>query len=390
MTKINAYWHNSIQEISEESWKYLLEGINLPFYKWNWLKALETSDSVTNQTGWQPLFLSIWRGDKIIGAAPLYLKGHSYGEFIFDNCFYQLSKDLNLNYYPKLIGMSPFSPVEGYRFLISSDENEKEITSIMIQIIDQFAIENRILSCNFLYVDPNWMKHAESAGFSKWLNHHSVWEANSQRNFNEYLDSFNSNQKRNIKRERKSIKKAGLEIQATTGKDITKPKMMKMYQFYEDHCAKWGPWGSKYLTKSFFEELSSDRHKEEIVLFSAYKATAKEPLAMSLCVTNGQMLWGRYWGSKEKIDSLHFELCYYSPIAWALENGIRSFDPGAGGSHKLRRGFKSKPNQSLFRWYDKRMNGLIRNWLPQANELITEEIQAINCELPFRTEFTSI
>ena len=120
------------------------------------------------------------------------------------------------------------------------------------------------------------------------------------------------------------------------------------------------------------------------MLFNAYREAYEEPIAMSLCVTDNKKLWGRYWGASEEIPNLHFELCYYSPINWALENGITSFDPGAGGLHKLRRGFIAKSHTSLHRWYDKRMNTLIRSWLPKVNKLMIDEINAANNEVPFK------
>jgi len=123
-----------------------------------------------------------------------------------------------------------------------------------------------------------------------------------------------------------------------------------------------------------------------VVLFSAHRGDPFDPVAMSLCVQDARHLWGRYWGSDEEIDCLHFEVCYYSPIEWALQQGLMSFDPGAGGSHKRRRGFVARPHTSLHRWYEPRMEALIRSWLPRANGLMQEEIEAINAELPFRSD----
>tara|TARA_B100000700_G_scaffold327140_1_gene440793 strand:+ start:1453 stop:2613 length:1161 start_codon:yes stop_codon:yes gene_type:complete len=383
MLKLTANWHGSITEIKENDWNNLSIGSTLPFYKWEWLEKLESSGSVAKSTGWQPFHLSVSREGKVIGIAPLYIKGHSFGEFIFDNRFHELSQQIGLNYYPKLIGMSPYSPIEGYKFLISSQENEREITFIMLEIIDKFAIQNNILSCNFLYAENEWSKIVQEYGYQKWLNCQSLWLARSTKDFSDYLQSFNSNQRRNIKRERKSISESGIKIKSMSGEDINSNLMLKMHEFYSNHCLKWGPWGSKYLTKSFFEKIASEKHK--IVLFGAYREDPNNPIAMSMCITDEKMLWGRYWGSQENIEYLHFELCYYTPIAWALKKGLRSFDPGAGGSHKLRRGFQAKSNQSLHRWYNKTMHDLIRSWLPKANQFMEEEINRINNELPFRT-----
>ena len=210
----------------------------------NIFKIHARSKSVSTKYGWQPLFLSAWSENDLIACAPLYLKSHSYGEFIFDNAFVQLAQDMGLQYYPKLIGMSPLSPIEGYRFLFAEGVNDRDLTQILISEIDSFAKQNGILSCNFLYVDPKWMKVAESLNCAKWVNQQSL---------------------------------------------------LKL-------------------------------------------------------------------------------------------NDIKYFDPGAGGSHKKRRGFIAKPNASLHRWYNLPMDSLIREWLPRANKLMLDQINATNNEVPFKFE----
>ncbi|MFL0750103.1 MAG: GNAT family N-acetyltransferase [Prochlorococcus sp.] len=384
MANLITRWHHSLKEIPEHHWRSLVGEQAMPFYRWQWLAALEDSASISIEQGWQPLHLALWRGDAPVAVAPLYLKVHSAGEFVFDQIFARLAGALDLSYYPKLLGMSPVSPVQGYRFYVASGENEAELTAMMLQSIDSFAYRNNILSCNFLYVDPQWRALAEAAGCATWLNQQSLLSTNGLQNFSDYLNRFDANQRRNIKRERKAVIQAGLKVSALTGSDLDVQLLQRMHNFYEQHCARWGDWGSKYLSKSFFEALAKSPLKDQVVLFSAHRDDPRDPVAMSLCIQDEKTLWGRYWGSKEEINCLHFEVCYYSPIAWALEKGIQNFDPGAGGSHKRRRGFLAKPHASLHRWYDNRMDSLIREWLPQANKLMIEEIKAANAESPFQ------
>ena len=385
MTGLTARWHRSISEIPEQRWQELVGEDVIPFYRWGWLDALERSGSIIPDQGWQPLHLAIWRGDSPIAVAPLYLKGHSYGEFVFDQTFARLASDLGLRYYPKLIGMSPVSPVVGYRFHVRSDEDEVALTAEMLRVIDLFCEQNSILSCNFLYVDPDWRSLAEAGGCATWLNQQSLWSRGEDRSFNEYLQRFNANQRRNIKRERQAVAKAGLTVTPLTGEQLDLDLLQTMHRFYQQHCARWGPWGSKYLEEGFFEALAAV-HRDQVVLFSAHRGDPRDPVAMSMCVRDDHHLWGRYWGSKEEIDCLHFDVCYYAPIQWAIEQGLDHFDPGAGGSHKRRRGFVALPNASLHRWYHPRMSGLIRSWLPKVNELMEQEIEAINADLPFKAE----
>ena len=386
MANLIARWHHSLKEIPEHHWRSLVGEQAMPFYRWEWLAALEDSASISIEQGWYPLHLAIWRADVPVAVAPLYLKGHSAGEFVFDQIFARLAGNLELSYYPKLLGMSPLSPVEGYRFYVAPEENEAELTTLMLQTIDSFASQNKILSCNFLYVDPQWRPLAEAAGCATWLNQQSLLYTDGLHNFSDYLNRFDANQRRNIKRERKAVNQAGLKILALTGQELDLKLLQRMYDFYEQHCARWGAWGSKYLSKSFFEALGKSPLRDQVVLFSAHRNNPKDPVAMSLCIQDGKRLWGRYWGSVEEINCLHFEVCYYSPIAWALEKGIQSFDPGAGGRHKHRRGFLAKPHASLHRWYDNRMDSMIREWLPQSNQLMIKEIKAANRESPFQID----
>jgi predicted N-acyltransferase len=384
MAELTARWHRSLAEIPEAQWHALVSAEALPFYSWSWLVGLERSGSVVPAQGWQPCHLGIWEGERLLAVAPLYLKGHSYGEFVFDQSFAQLAAQLGQRYYPKLLGMSPVSPVVGYRFFTAPGEDAAALTPLMLELIDAFCREHQIFSCNFLYVDPVWQPLAEAAGCATWLNQQSLWSNHGYADFNAYLSSFNANQRRNIKRERKAVQAAGLQVTPVVGEAITPALLSRMHGFYAQHCARWGPWGSKYLTEAFFEHAAAEL-RQHLVLFSAHRGDPQQPVAMSLCVHSQQQLWGRYWGSDEEIDNLHFEVCYYAPIEWAIRRGIQQFDPGAGGSHKRRRGFLARPHASLHRWYHPRFEAIVRRWLPEANAEQLQEIEAINAELPFKS-----
>ena len=372
----------SIKEISKEIWNELTNEINNPFYEWTWLKNLEISKSVSRETGWQPLYFVAYKNEEILGIAPLFLKNHSYGEFIFDQSFARLAQELNLNYYPKLIGMSPYSPVNGYQFLYKKNEDKKEITNLLINHIESFAITNKILSCNFLYIDESWGNLLKSLGYHKWINSSSEWRSNGEKTFDDFLCRFNSNQRKNIKKERKSITNQDIKVEIFNEDDINQEILKKMHNFYEQHCSRWGVWGSKYLTSTFFEKIVAN--KKNILLFSASKNDSNDIFAMSMCVKNQNNLWGRYWGSQEEISNLHFELCYYQPIEWAIKNSIHFFDPGAGGKHKRRRGFFAKSTISLHKWFDKNMENIIYPWLNEVNKQIEMEIDFENKSIPFK------
>jgi predicted N-acyltransferase len=377
-------WLQAMSEIPKSAWDALALPLKTPFLEWEWLNNMETSGSVSANTGWLPCHLTLWRDRSLVAAAPLYIKGHSYGEFVFDHQWADLANRLGIRYYPKMLGMSPFTPVEGYRFLVAPGEDEDAITERMVAEIDHFCDRNQISGCHFLYVDPDWRSRMESLGFTPWLHHSYIWSNRGYQTFDDYLADFNANQRRNIKRERKAVSNAGLALRILTGEEIPKSLFSLMYEFYSDTCDKFGWWGSKYLTRHFFEELHST-FRERVVFAAAYHDDDRtEPMGMSFCITKGDQLYGRYWGSKQEFDCLHFDACYYTPVEWAIAQGIQTFDPGAGGRHKKRRGFPATPNHSLHRFYHGRLVKILSTYIHEVNEMEEREMDAINRELPFK------
>jgi hypothetical protein len=381
--RYSVAWISKIAEVPQAEWDAIALPLKTPFLEWDWLNNMETSGSVGAKAGWLPTHLTIWRDRQLIAAAPLYLKGHSYGEFVFDHQWADLAQRLGVQYYPKLLGMSPMTPAEGYRFLIAPGEDEDELTELMVEAIDHFCQKNRISGCHFLYVDPQWRPVLERHGYTPWLHHSFIWQNTGFNTFDDYLGAFNANQRRNIKRERKAVEKAGLQIRTLTGDEIPQPLFSLMYDFYADTCDKFGWWGSKYLTRRFFEQLHP-RYRHRVLFVAAYdEQNDRQPIGMSFCLTKGDQLYGRYWGSYQDIDCLHFNACYYTPIEWAIAHGIQSFDPGAGGRHKKRRGFPATSNYSMHRFYNPRLGQVLRTHINQINEMEQLEIDAINQELPF-------
>jgi len=375
-------WHTNIGEIPKIEWDALAQPLQTPFLEWDWLHNLETSGSVTPRTGWQPCHLTVWKEKTLVGAAPLYIKGHSNGEFVFDQQWADLAYRLGVKYYPKMLGMTPFTPSVGYRFLIAPNEDESKITAMMVAAIDHFCERQKLSGCHFLFVDPDWKQSMENQGFTPWLHYSYIWSNKNFANFNDYLQVFNANQRRNIKRERQSVNKAGLQIKVLKGEEIPHYLYPLIYRFYSSTCDKFY-WGSKYLTRQFFEQLYPN-FSNRVMLVTAYQENDEhKPVGMSFCINKNDNLYGRYWGSLEEFDCLHFEACYYKPIEWAINNKVQMFDPGAGGSHKRRRGFPATPNHSLHRFYDQKMTYILRSYIDEINEMEQQEIDAINNDLPF-------
>ena len=380
--ELTIRWIQGVNEVAPSAWDAMAEEIPTPFLEWEWLNLLEVSGSVGAEKGWLPHHLTLWRGKSLVGAAPLYIKGHSSGEFVFDHAWADVARRLDIAYYPKLVGMSPFSPTIGYRFLISTTENPQELTAVMLAAIDQLIRRYRLAGCSFHYVDPDWGRLLEAHGFLSWTHQSFAWRNQNFTSFEDYLKIFKSNQRRNVRRERKAMADQGIRLIPLTGDAISAELFPLMYRLYAATNAQFGPWGCKYLTEDFFLGLH-DRYRRRILLMAAYRGNMDDlPMGMSFLLVKGDRMYGRYWGTQSQANALHFNACYYRPIEWAIDNEIRIFDPGIGGDHKIRRGFEAVPNFSYHRFADGRMQEVLRLNIGRINKIEAANIEAINFERP--------
>lgn len=376
-------WLKSIAEVDRTQWDVLAKPLPTPFLEWEWLHQMEISRSTTVETGWLPHHLTVWSHGELIAAAPLYIKAHSAGEFVFDHAWADVAHRLKISYYPKLVGMSPFTPMIGYRFLIATAEEENALTRYMVNEIIQLCRRYGLSGCSFLFVDPQWRRLMINHGFISWLHQSFVWQNANYRVFDDYLAAFNSNQRHNIKRERQSIAKQGVELKIFEGNDIPRAFFSEIYSFYERTNDKFGPWGCKYLTEHFFKGLA-DGYRHRLVFAAGFEKTRPDtPIGLSLLVRKRDRLFGRYWGCSKEVNHLHFNVCYYSPIEWAIANGINCFDPGMGGYHKIRRGFMAVANYSLHRFVDQRLAHIMDAHIKEINQLEQENIDELNLEAPW-------
>ncbi len=254
----------------------------------------------------------------------------------------------------------------------------------MVDAIHRFCRHNRLHGSQFNYVDPAWRQRMVPHEFNIWQHAMSFqWRNRQFQSFEDYLSCFKTNQRRNIKKERAKLHTRGIRIEFFRGEEIPAQLFSQMHFFYTLTNDKYGPWGCKYLTADFFDGLwASYRHR--ILLVAAYeKGEIENPVGMALFLVKGREIYGRYWGSRKYIEGLHFEVCYYSPIEWAIRHGISRFDPGLGSQHKLRRGFHSVPGYSLHIFHDPRMKMIMRNHMDEINGYASAEIEALNKRIPF-------
>ncbi|SDB51778.1 hypothetical protein SAMN05660653_02570 [Desulfonatronum thiosulfatophilum] len=381
---LTAKWHDRIADIDPQDWNMLCRERDVPFLRWEWLHLLEESGSVVPQCGWRPCHLTMHSQGRMVGAAALYLKSHSDGEFVFDQAWAQLASSMGVRYYPKLVGMSPFSPVTAYRFLMAEDANQSRLSTAMSLEIEQFSLEHGVSGCGFHFVTTAWGQILETLGYKVWLHQGFVWLNPGFASFDDYLSGLKATQRRNVRRERKHLAGQGITTKFFLGEEIPEQYFELMYEFYARHNDRFGQWSCKFLTPEFFQGLRGT-FRQNVLIIAAFEPGDEQPVAMSLLITAGDRLYGRYWGTRKEVEFLHFELCYYRPMEWMIEQGLRLFDPGMGGVHKALRGFVSAPNYSLHKFFDPRLHGVMEVYIPEYNRMEMQDIVALNSILPYKS-----
>ncbi len=370
-------------EIQKKDWDSLASALPQPLIQYEFLKLLEDSGSVCPQTGWQSAHFTLWQDEKMVAAAPLYIKAHSWGEFVFDMAFAQAAESRGWDYYPKLVGTLPLSPVPGWRILLAPGLVLGEVWDIFNEATKEFIFRENLRGRHLLWGDPEISLGNLPEVGAPWDHQAFLWENEDYGNFQDFLDRFDKNQRRNIRREIQRPLNQNLELRFENGFNLSPEIYEKMEYFYQKTNDQFGPMGAKFLTPEFFYGLQKAAGGN--CWFSgAYNPGTFEPLALALILEKGGQAFGRYWGTVIEADSLHFNLCYYLPQAQAIERGWKEFDPGMGGEHKTRRGFKSV-NRPSYHWSpDHRINRLFLENFPKFNAMEQTTIETLNAQSPFK------
>ncbi len=379
--------HSEMASIDRESWNSLAADQPTPLLTWEWLNHLETSGSITADTGWQPVHMTFHEGEDMVGAVPLYLRDTSWGEFVFDFAFAELAEQLAKSYYPKLVGMSPASPVPAFGFLVAPGRESRtttKITAEMVKGIRSFCVDRNIPVLQFNFVLPQWVGLLQSLGMQPWKHHGFEWRNEGFTTFDDYLERFRKNQRRNIRRERKSMESQHVTIRVIHGPDAPQLIYLRMAEYYLRTNAMFGPYAARFLGTRFFTDMPEAVRKHVWFVAAYEKDDPDDPLALAMLVRQGDRLLGRYWGTREDKKDLHFNVCYYTPIEWAIREGISTFDPGMGSSHKVRRGFRSVPNWSLHYFFDVDMQRILEANIDRINSYEGEQIALLDEAVPYK------
>lgn len=362
-----------------------LDGGGSPFLSHAWLAAMEEAGCAAPEQGWLPQFLLAERGGELLGAIPLYVKGNSFGEFVYDWAWADLAARLGVAYYPKLIASSPFSPTSGPRILLHpglGPEERAEVLRLLIRAAVQLADELGVSSLHFLFVPEEHARVMEAEGLMLRLGHQYHWVNEGYENFDDFLGRFRSKKRVQIKRERRgALEEAGVSVELRRGRELSAAEMDDVFRFYASTCDKFA-WGRQYLNRDFFARVHRTM-PDDVVAILARRASG-EAVGGAFTLERGGRLYGRYWGCDEEVRFLHFEVCCYAPVEWAIREGIRTFEPGAGGGHKYTRGFEPVRTWSAHWVREPRLDGVLRRHLVQERAAVEAEIQRLLEESPLQ------
>lgn len=333
ISQLSFVWYRGLKDIPAVAWQALAG--SHPMLDYRFLRAFELSAAVDHQTGWIPYHLAVFNGEQLLAVAPCYIKTHSYGEYVFDWSWADAYEQAGGQYYPKLISAIPFSPVTGPRLLIHPDCAEPQVlaTAMLSQLRDVCQAQ-AWSGLHVLFPDAT---SARACAEADGLRRHGVqfrWENPGYADWEAFLAVLSRDKRKKIRQERNKVAQQGVHCRVLSGHDVSPAELALFYQCYCNTYHRHG--SSPYLSLAFFEQISRDM-PEQFRLFIA--AQDGEDVAASVCIWGEDTLYGRYWGSLRDISCLHFELCYYQPQQFCISHGIRYFEGGAQGVHKLARGF---------------------------------------------------
>jgi uncharacterized protein len=361
---------SGVSGLNGRAWDRL--GADDPFVSHAFLSVLEDSCSVGPGTGWTPAPILVEdEAEHLVGAAPAYLKTHSQGEYVFDHGWAEAWQRAGADYYPKLQVAVPFTPVPGPRLLGSRPQQ-------LLTAIEAVTAQNEMSSAHITFVDEPGAAECERRG---WLIRHGVqyhWFNRGYSSFEDFLATLRHSKRKAIRRERREALD-GLDVQILRGSEIGAFEWDAMWSFYQDTGSR--KWGRPYLTREFFE-LVGERMGDAVVLFLAFRGS--QAIAGALNFTGADTLYGRYWGCTEEVPFLHFELCFYQAVEWAIEHGLSSVQAGAQGEHKVSRGYEPVITKSAHFIPNRSFRNAVADFVIAEREGIAAEVEWLRRELPYR------
>jgi predicted N-acyltransferase len=364
-----------LAEVSAVDWNSCANPPSLPhdpFVSHAFLKALEDAETVTRRTGWVPQHLLLEQGGRLTGVMPLYVKGHSKGEYIFDYGWAEAYERAGGNYYPKLQCAVPFTPVPGRRLLVEPGEGSVERERMLLAGAIEVAKRGGMSSLHVTFCSEGEWTRAGEAGLLQRTDKQFHWHNAGYATFDDFLASLASRKRKAIKKERAGAIEGGLVIERVTGADITEAHWDAFFKFYMDTGGR--KWGRPYLNRKFFSLLGAAM-ADRCLLVMARRGGRY--VAGALNLIGGDCLYGRYWGTTEHQPFLHFEICYYQAIEFAIEHRLPRVEAGAQGEHKLARGYLPTPTYSVHWIGDPGFRKAVARYLDDERRYMAQQREAL-------------
>ena len=377
----------SLSEISAADWNALLTPDASPFLKYEFLSTLEETICVGRNTGWQVAHLALYRSEQLIGAMPLYLKQHSYGEFVFDWSWAQAYEQQGMQYYPKALCAIPFTPVQGSRILFSPTEDVAQIQRQLIAGLKTLVVQNHLSSAHILFPLGEQTQAMVDQGFMLRDSVQFHWHNQNFINFEQFLAALTMKRRKNIRQERDKVSREGISFRHVPGQLANDEDWAFFYRCYENTYIEHH--SSPYLNQDFFR-LIGKRMPENLHLILAQRGDL--PIAASLLFVDSTIskAYGRYWGALEHVPCLHFETAYYQAIEYCIHQQIETFEGGAQGEHKMARGFLPTTIQSAHYIADPQFSKAVKHFLEREQRGIGAYVNELEEHSPLKSSKVQI
>lgn len=371
---------HQIDEIHAASWNGLEGGLRNPFLRHEFLSGLERHHCVGEKWGWHPRHLLLEDDEgKLLGALPLYLKDNSYGEFVFDWSWADAYQRAGLRYYPKLVGAIPYSPVSGPRLLVAAGLDRVRVKGQLAQAALAYARQEGVSSLHILFTNEEETALLASQQMMRRCGTQFHWFNRGYGCFDDYLTSFTSSKRKKLKRERRRVFEQGIEIEVLDGHQASAEQWHAFSRFYLATFEK--HWGYATLNEGFFHHLGQTLPDSIVLVMAKHQG---EYVAAALSLRSDDTLYGRHWGCQEAFHSLHFELCYYQGIDYCIANGLRRFEPGAQGEHKVGRGFEPMPTWSAHWLANPQFSAVVQEYLAHEQGAMQTYMDELRGHLPYK------
>ncbi len=376
---------HSLSEVSAGDWDACANPEGLPynpFLSYAFLSSLEKSGSACAETGWAPCHLVLEdEDDTILGLIPMYLKSHSSGEYVFDQSWAHALERAGGHYYPKLQVSIPFTPATGRRLLVKPGPGSAEIETQLVYAAIQAARQIDVSSLHMTFVEEDQAASVKEAGLLERNDQQFHWRNDGYKTFDDFLASLSSRKRKNLKKERFQALDNDIQIEWLTGDDLTEDHWDAFYEFYIDTGSR--KWGQPYLTRSFFSMINERLANHTLLIMCKRQGRY---IAGALNFIGGETLFGRHWGCIEDHRFLHFEVCYYQSIDFAIKHGLKYVEAGAQGQHKLARGYVPTKTRSLHWLADPGFHDAVADYLKSERQHVEHDIEYLETHMPFRKD----